>query len=84
MTETVPITPAEIGSHIQKARKAAGYRNAETFAVALGVGHRTVTRWESGDSTPSISRLREIAALTNKSVASFFSRDGDAGEEAAA
>lgn len=62
-----------LGTRIRLARKDAGYRNAESLAVALSVGHRTVQRWETDASEPSISRLREIAALTAKPLSYFMS-----------
>lgn len=65
MTET-------LGQRIRAARKGAGFKNAETLAVALGVGVRTVQRWEAGESDPSIRRILEIARLTNQSPQFFF------------
>ena len=67
-----------LGSRIRTARRAAGFKNAEALAVALGVGYRTIQRWETDRGEPSIARLREIAALTGESLAYFI------GEEAAA
>lgn len=69
MTEIANTT---LGTLIREARKAAGYKNAETLAVRLGVGQRTVQRWETDKSEPSISRLREIAELTGRSLAYFI------------
>jgi transcriptional regulator with XRE-family HTH domain len=65
-----------LGARIREARRAAGYRNIETLAVELGVGHRTVQRWETDVSEPSIRRLREIAALTGRPL-SFFLATAD-------
>jgi transcriptional regulator with XRE-family HTH domain len=62
-----------LGAKIRQARKDAGFKNAETLAVRLGVGQRTVQRWESGEGEPSITRLREVAALTGKTLAYFLS-----------
>lgn len=72
MAETLDTT---MGTRIREARRAAGYRNAESFAVALGVGQRTVQRWETGRFTPSIARLIEIAKLTGKPVSHFITTD---------
>lgn len=69
MTETIDTT---LGSLIRDARKAAGYSNVETFAVALGVGQRTVQRWETNQFTPSVPRLLDISRLTGKPVAHFI------------
>jgi transcriptional regulator with XRE-family HTH domain len=72
----VPLSPHRtLGHRIHQARKAAGYKNAESLAVALQVGHRTVQRWEADESEPSISRLREIAALTGEPLSFFIATD---------
>lgn len=65
---------ATIGKRIQDARKAAGFRNAESLAVALGVGVRTVQRWEAGHGEPSLQRLSQIGALTEKPLSYFIER----------
>lgn len=67
-----------LGKRIRTARKQAGFRNAETLAVALGVGVRTVQRWESGEGQPSIARLIAVAKLTEKPLDYFLSEDGAA------
>lgn len=64
-----------LGQRIRQARKAAGFRNIEQLAVALGVGARTVQRWEAGDTEPSLASLRRIAALTAHPLAFFLARD---------
>lgn len=63
---------ATIGGKIRAARKEAGYTNAEGLAVALGVGVRTIQRWEADDSEPSISRLIEIGKITNQPLSYFM------------
>lgn len=73
MAETTSTIPETLGGRIRQARKAAGYRNAESLAVALGLGHRTIQRYEANKSEPSIARLREIAAATGQSLAYFIS-----------
>ena len=78
MTETLAPT---LGARIRIARREAGYRNVESIAVLLKVGQRTVQRWETDQSEPSISRLREIAALTSRPLAYFLAVNG--GEVAA-
>jgi transcriptional regulator with XRE-family HTH domain len=62
----------DIGLRIKEARRAAGFKNAEQFAVALDVGFSTVQRWEQGKTTPSVRRLREIAAVTRMPLAFFI------------
>lgn len=64
-----------LGAKIREARRGAGFTNAEGLAVALGVGVRTVQRWESGESDPSVKRVLQIAQLTNQSP-QFFLTDG--------
>lgn len=64
-----------LGTLIREARRDAGYKNAESLAVELGVGVRTVQRWEAGDSDPSIKRLWQIAALTKKPLAYFLQEE---------
>lgn len=63
-----------LGARIREARREAGYRNVESLAVHLNVGQRTVQRWETDQSEPSISRLREIAALTGKPLGYFLEK----------
>ncbi len=65
---------------IREARKGAGYSAPERFAVALGISAATLSRWERGLGEPSVSRLTEIAALTKRPLAFFFSRNGVTGE----
>ena len=72
MTTSAPIT---LGLRIRDARKAAGYKNAESLAVRMGVGQRTVQRWEANESEPTLSRLREIAALTGRPLGYFLSNE---------
>lgn len=64
-----------LGTRIRAARKQAGYPNAESLAVRLGVGQRTVQRWEAGDTEPSVTRLREIAAVTGHQLGYFLNGD---------
>jgi transcriptional regulator with XRE-family HTH domain len=64
-----------LGQRIREARRAAGFRNVEQLAVRLGVAARTVQRWEAGTSEPSLSKLREIAGVTDKRLAYFLGTD---------
>lgn len=66
----------DLGNRIRDARRAAGFDNAESLAVALGVGYRTVQRWESGRNAPSVQRLNLIAQATGKPLSFFFAADG--------
>lgn len=60
--------PSPRGTRIRDARRKAGFKNAESFAVALGVGVRTVQRWEQ-NGTDNYTRLAQIAELTETPVA---------------
>lgn len=62
-----------LGERIRTARRDAGFKNVELLAVRMGVGARTVQRWEQNASEPSISRLREIASLTGRPLSYFIS-----------
>ena len=64
-----------LGTRIRLARKAAGYSNPESFAVALNVSASTMQRWETDKSEPTISRLREIAALTERPLQYFIGQE---------
>jgi len=63
-----------LGARIRKARRDAGYKNVESLAVLLNVGQRTVQRWETDKSAPSIAKLMVVARLTGKPL-SFFIED---------
>lgn len=58
-------TPQSDGvpARLRSARRAAGLTQKQ-LAHALGVEPITVSRWERGITTPSLSRLRRIAELT--------------------
>jgi len=57
---------------IRLLRKKAGYQKASTFASALGVPQSTVSRWESGDSVPSLDKCRLIAQVLGLPLAAVF------------
>jgi transcriptional regulator with XRE-family HTH domain len=65
----------DLGARIREARKSAGYRNVEQLSVRLNVASATLSRWERGKSEPTISRLREIAALTGRPLSYFFGNE---------
>lgn len=64
-----------LGHRIRAARLGAGFKNAESLAVALKVGVRTVQRWEADDTEPSIARLIAIAALTKQPLSYFVTEE---------
>lgn len=51
-----------MGDRIRETRKAKGL-SQETVAAALGVSRQAVTRWESGQSSPSTANLIELSKL---------------------
>lgn len=56
-----------MASRIRTARKQAGYTSQMSFAAALGVGKRSVERWEAGES-PSVENILLIASKTGKTA----------------
>lgn len=69
------MTPNSLGQQIRKARRKAGYRNCELLAVELGVGARTVQRWETGQSEPSLRQVQRIAVLTSEPLSYFLAEE---------
>lgn len=57
-----------------EARKAK-YRSASAFARDMGVGRSTVTQWENGDRTPSVTTAAEIAQKLGKPMDHLFGLD---------
>ena len=57
-------TPAEIGSHIKEARKAAKLSQLQ-LATLLGKTSRTIQKYESGEIEPSLAMINELAKLLN-------------------
>ena len=51
----------------RKAREEAGIK-AERAAVELGVSITTLFSWERGDTSPSASKLIDMANLYNKKI----------------
>ena len=49
-----------------------GYSVQADFAAALGVDASTIYRWESGDTAVPLERLRDIAALIGKPLATVI------------
>ena len=56
-----------VGGRLRTARRSAGLTQKQ-LAEALGVESITVSRWERGVTTPSLSRLRRIAEFTQTTV----------------
>ena len=65
-----------VGERLRTARRSAGLTQKQ-LAEALGVESITVSRWERGVTTPSLSRLRRIAEIT-QTTASDLVRAPDA------
>jgi len=60
-------TTNEIGTIISSLRKEAGWSQKE-MAEKLFVSPSTVSKWENGDATPDIHRVKEIAQIFQVSV----------------
>lgn len=45
---------------LRRARKAAGFGSAETFAHEMGVEPHTYRKWERGQSSPNLSMLARL------------------------
>ena len=56
-----------MGGRLRTARRSVGLTQKQ-LAAALGVESITVSRWERGVTTPSLSRLRRIAEITETTV----------------
>lgn len=53
--------------NLKAARKAAGLTQKQ-FADSLGVYQKDISRWETGEVSPSIETLREICIQLNASA----------------
>jgi transcriptional regulator with XRE-family HTH domain len=60
-----------VGARIKQARYEAGY-TVEKLARELGVGLRTVNRWQTGESLPRYEQLAELAVVLRKPVSYFL------------
>lgn len=56
-------------------REARGARTQRDFAVELGTDQMNVSRWERGQSEPSLASLRALAELTGHPMEWFFNHD---------
>lgn len=65
-----------IGNNIKMARTRAGL-TIEHVAEVCGVEPVTVSRWESGDRSPSISILARIASMAGVEPGALLVEDGD-------
>jgi transcriptional regulator with XRE-family HTH domain len=70
-------TRGDIGRRIRHARKLAGLRVVE-LAAALGIGTRTVYRWETGTHRASLESLEQVADFLRVSRAWLITGDGEA------
>lgn len=60
-----------LGQRIREARKGV-HLSADELAFATGMTVRTIMRYEAGDTTPTVGKLRLIAATTRKPLAYFM------------
>lgn len=65
-----------LGEKLTQARKAAGLTQADV-AAKLNVSRQAVSRWESGDTTPSVDKLKALAKLYGVSLDWLFGDTAD-------
>ena len=63
-----------IGSNIQSRRKMVGLTQ-EQLAERLGVSRQTVTKWETGDSTPDLANAGALAEALDVSLDALVGYD---------
>ena len=63
-----------IGSNIQSRRKMVGLTQ-EQLAERLGVSRQTVTKWETGDSTPDLANAGALAEALDVSLDALVGHD---------
>lgn len=61
---------------LTQARKAAGLTQADV-AAKLNVSRQAVSRWESGDTTPSVDKLKTLARIYGVSLDWLFGDTAD-------
>lgn len=66
----------QMGERIGQARREAGFRTAQDFALPLGVSVWTVRSWESGKSQPRYHMLETISTITRRPKAWFLGEGG--------
>lgn len=65
MSEPTNLKRKQIGSRLQKLRKAAGYKSAKAFAEYAGINPNTYTQYEQGIVGLSFEKAWEIADALN-------------------
>lgn len=65
-----------IGEKIKKYREASGITQSE-LGVKLNVSNRAVSKWENGESYPSIELLKPISEILNVSIKELLSEKND-------
>lgn len=68
--------PTVVQTRLRKAREAK-FAKAADFARAMGVGRSTVSMWEHGTRTLSVTTAAKIARLLEQSMDSLFSERED-------
>ena len=74
------ISQEELASRLKAARTATGLTQ-EAVAAALGLPRTAIVQIESGNRAVSTLELAKLAALYNRSIASFFEAQAPAEEE---
>lgn len=68
-----------LGIRIKMARTDAGY-SQERLASEIGVGWRTIIRWEKGESTPSPEHRGQLARILQREDEMFVVKTTDDGD----
>lgn len=67
-----PTFRKRLGYVITQLRLARGFRRQPDFAAAVGVGARTIIRWEKGETAPNAWDLRRLSDCLEVPIATFI------------
>ena len=70
----------ELSSKIEKLRKQKGL-SQEEFANEMGVSRQSVFKWESGENTPDLDKIKKLASLFNVSFDVLLNDDIELDDE---
>lgn len=64
-----------LGTNLQYLRKRSNNMTQEKLAERMGVSRQTVSKWESGENVPELSKLTELCALFSCSLDALIQED---------
>lgn len=64
-----------LGQNLQHLRRTNGNMTQESLAQRMGVSRQTVSKWESGESTPELSKLIELCDIFSCSMDTLLRDD---------